>query len=86
MKEERFFYAPELAEQEVSPSRGDLEGSEANHALRVLRLGVGDEFRLMDGKGTESKGINKRLLLSTLVRGTSRHGERIEGHQQTQTA
>ena len=52
MKEERFFYAPELAEQEVSPSRGDLEGSEANHALRVLRLGVGDEIRLMDGKGT----------------------------------
>ena len=48
MKEERFFYAPELAEQEVSPSRGDLEGSEANHALRVLRLGVGDEIRLMD--------------------------------------
>ncbi len=52
MKEERFFYAPELAEQEVSPSRGELEGSEANHALRVLRLGVGDEIRLMDGKGT----------------------------------
>lgn len=52
MKEERFFYAPELAEQEISPLRGDLEGSEANHALRVLRLGVGDEIRLMDGKGT----------------------------------
>lgn len=46
MKEVRFFYAPE-----VSP-RGDLEGVEANHALRVLRLGVGDEIFLMDGKGS----------------------------------
>ena len=35
MKEERFFYDPKLAGQKVSPLRGDLEGSEAHHALKV---------------------------------------------------
>lgn len=44
MKEERFFYDPELS--------GELPADEAGHALRVLRLGTGDEIRLMDGRGT----------------------------------
>ena len=46
MKEVRYFYAPE-----VSPNGGDLDGTEAQHALRVLRLGMGDEILLADGKG-----------------------------------
>lgn len=57
MKEERFFYDPKLAGQKVSPLRGDLEGSEAHHALKVLRLGDGDEIRLMDGKGTFYRAV-----------------------------
>ena len=44
MKEERFFYDPEVS--------GELPKEEAHHALKVLRLGDGDEIRLMDGKGT----------------------------------
>ncbi|MBQ6226027.1 MAG: 16S rRNA (uracil(1498)-N(3))-methyltransferase [Bacteroidaceae bacterium] len=44
MKEERFFYDPEVS--------GELSKEEAHHALKVLRLGDGDEIRLMDGKGT----------------------------------
>ena len=44
MKEERFFYDPEMS--------GELPKEEAHHALKVLRLGDGDEIRLMDGKGT----------------------------------
>lgn len=44
MKEERFFYDPEVS--------GELPQEEAHHALKVLRLGAGDEIRLMDGKGT----------------------------------
>ena len=44
MKEERFFY-----DHQVS---GELPQEEAHHALKVLRLQVGDEIRLMDGKGT----------------------------------
>ena len=44
MKEERFFYDPEVS--------GELPKEEAHHALKVLRLGNGDEIRLMDGKGT----------------------------------
>ncbi len=44
MKEERFFYDPEVS--------GELPKEEAHHALKVLRLGGGDEIRLMDGKGT----------------------------------
>ena len=46
MKEERFFYAPDAAENHELPEE------EAQHALRVLRLDVGDEMMLMDGRGT----------------------------------
>ena len=44
MKEQRFFYCPDTA-------CGQLPEEEARHALRVLRLGVGDELWLMDGRG-----------------------------------
>ena len=44
MKELRFFYTPE-------PASGLLPDDEAQHALRVLRLQMGDELNLMDGKG-----------------------------------
>ena len=44
MKEVRFFYTPE-------PEAGQLPTDEAQHALRVLRLQMGDEIHLMDGTG-----------------------------------
>lgn len=43
-KELRFFYTPNV-------ESGELPQEEAQHALRVLRLGVGDELNLMDGQG-----------------------------------
>ena len=46
MKEVRYFYAPEAATSTELPS------DEAGHALRVLRLGVGDDIWLMDGCGS----------------------------------
>ena len=46
MKEIRFFYVPEAAQQEELPQ------DEALHALRVLRLKGGDELFLMDGVGS----------------------------------
>ena len=45
MKEQRFFYTPEV-------ETGELPEEEAGHAVRVLRLGEGDEIWLMDGRGT----------------------------------
>lgn len=45
MKETRFFYAPE------AQTSTELPEEEAKHAVRVLRLGVGDEINLMDGQG-----------------------------------
>lgn len=42
-KEIRYFYDPQL--------KGELPQEEAQHAVRVLRLGVGDEINLMDGRG-----------------------------------
>ena len=45
MKEQRFFYTPQ-------PESGQLPDDEAQHALRVLRLQMGDEIHLMDGHGT----------------------------------
>lgn len=50
MKEVRFFYTPD-------PSSGLLPAEEAQHALRVLRLQMGDELYLMDGQGVFHKAI-----------------------------
>lgn len=50
MKELRFFYTP-------TPETGQLPADEAQHALRVLRLGMGDELHLMDGKGTFHRAV-----------------------------
>ena len=45
MKEVRFFYVPDAANQT------ELPADESMHALRVLRLKSGDEMFLMDGEG-----------------------------------
>ena len=45
MKEVRYFYVPEAETTDVLPDE------EAQHAIRVLRLDVGDTIFLMDGKG-----------------------------------
>ena len=45
MKEERYFYQPDI-------SLGELTKDDTQHAIRVLRMSVGDELWLMDGKGT----------------------------------
>ena len=45
MKETRYFYVPDAAHLQELPS------DEASHAVRVLRLGTGDELMLMDGQG-----------------------------------
>ena len=45
MKEVRYFFVPDAANQSELPS------DEAMHALRVLRLKAGDEMFLMDGVG-----------------------------------
>lgn len=45
MKEVRYFYAPDAADSDRLPDE------ESTHALRVLRLAVGDEMFLMDGRG-----------------------------------
>lgn len=45
MKEARYFYVPDAAEQT------ELPAEEAVHATRVLRLKEGDEMFLMDGEG-----------------------------------
>ena len=45
MKETRFFYVPDAAQQ------NELPPDEAMHAMRVLRLKGGDEIFLMDGIG-----------------------------------
>lgn len=42
-KELRFFYDPQMS--------GELPQEEAQHAVKVLRLGVGDGLNLMDGRG-----------------------------------
>ncbi len=45
MQERRFFFTPNALEQKELPKE------EALHALKVLRLNIGDEIFLMDGNG-----------------------------------
>ena len=45
MKEERFFYQPDI-------ESGELTKDDVQHAVRVLRMLAGDQIWLMDGKGT----------------------------------
>ena len=45
MKESRYFYVPDASQQR------ELPADECQHAIRVLRLKVGDELFLMDGVG-----------------------------------
>lgn len=46
MKEQHFFYSPQARHSDCLPDE------EYAHAVRVLRLGVGDEIHLMDGHGS----------------------------------
>lgn len=46
MKEVRYFYVPNAANEHELPEE------EAQHAVRVLRMQMGDEMMLMDGEGT----------------------------------
>ena len=51
MKEVRFFYVPGAA------SVNELPEEEAQHAVRVLRMELGDEMMLMDGEGTFYRAV-----------------------------
>ena len=51
MKEERFFYVPQVSSFHTLPEE------EALHAVRVLRLKEGDEMMLMDGEGTFFRAV-----------------------------
>ena len=51
MKETRFFYVPDAAQQQ------ELPAAEAMHAMRVLRLKSGDEMFLMDGVGNYYRAV-----------------------------
>jgi 16S rRNA (uracil1498-N3)-methyltransferase len=44
------FYAPEL---DISVREAVLPADEANHLTRVMRLGIGDEIAVFDGRGHE---------------------------------
>ena len=51
MKEVRFFYVPDAS------SVNELPEEEAQHAVRVLRMEMGDEMMLMDGQGTFYRAV-----------------------------
>lgn len=51
MKEVRFFYVPNAS------SVNELPEEEAQHAVRVLRMEMGDEMMLMDGEGLFYRAI-----------------------------
>lgn len=51
MKEARYFYVPNATEDNELPT------DEAIHAIRVLRLKIGDDIFLIDGKGTSYEAV-----------------------------
>ena len=61
----RVFYIPDIA------TSCEMPEEEAGHCLRVLRLGIGDEVMLTDGKGSFYKAVisaatNKRCQLKVI--------------------
>ena len=58
MKESRYFYVPQAAQQKELPT------DEAQHATRVLRLKEGDEIFLMDGEGLADRRLPTVLYTS----------------------
>ncbi|MFP4057129.1 MAG: RsmE family RNA methyltransferase [Candidatus Brocadiia bacterium] len=50
------FYVPDLGTE----NHVWIEGREAGHMVRVLRLGTGDEVALFDGSGIECRGVVER--------------------------
>ncbi len=57
----RRYFVPDLPPHGGSVA---LPGSEAQHAVRVMRVQMGDAIMLFDGKGSESKAIISRLARS----------------------
>lgn len=51
MKEVRYFYVPNASNEHELPEE------EAQHAVRVLRMQMGDEMMLMDGEGTFYRAV-----------------------------
>lgn len=62
------FFAPQTSASENSVL---LPEAEARHALQVLRLGVGDQVELLDGRGSRALGrienVSKRALTVAVV-------------------
>ena len=46
----QLFYAPD-----ITPPLYTLSDEESKHCVRVLRLSVGDELHITDGKGNEAE-------------------------------
>ena len=59
----RRYYCPELR----SASELTLSGSEAQHALRVMRIQVGDEIEVFDGLGNAADARVESIARSELV-------------------
>ena len=75
MKEVRYFYVPDAA------NAIELPEEEAQHAVRVLRMGSGDEMMLMDGEGTFYKAV---ITEATKKRCLYRIEETLPQHRQWQ--
>ena len=55
---ERFYLAP----QDIRGGEGVLRGKEAHHAVRVMRMKVGERLTLFDGEGHEYRGRIREIL------------------------
>ena len=63
------FYTPDIQ------TRAELPEEEAQHCVRVLRLNIGDQITLTDGKGNFyraeiSAATNKRCMVNIHLSGT----------------
>lgn len=61
----RFFVAPESIRPDGQGFAITLEGDEAHHAVRVLRLKAGDRLTLLDGLGHEYHGVVHEVRTGT---------------------
>jgi 16S rRNA (uracil1498-N3)-methyltransferase len=76
---------PRFLLPDLDPARTTavLEGGEAHHLSRVLRLAVGDEVAVFDGRGREHRAVIERLAGSTVA---LRLGEAVETPPERRTS
>ena len=70
------FIVPEITDG----SRITVDGDEAHHAIKVMRMGIGEELQLTDGRGSWAQGSITAIDKKSFTIAISARGESARNH------